>query len=165
MKVLKSKVLHGFIVSFMAFIPLALLFHPASLYVFLGSILFTTSIAVVIAYWDAFQLAIYKSIDIYRPVDYLTSAIILIFFFTGCREAYVTFYREFFPQGLGRSDDYYLPLAFVRYGAIMAGYAALAARSYIPTHSTFRQMVGWPRAILSLVLGSAIGFFLVWMHP
>lgn len=159
MQAFKSKMLHVVAVLLLAFVPLAISFNPVDLYVFIGSVLFAVSIAVVHAYWPSLMLAAKLSIYDMEPVDWLTFAIVAGFLFIGAREAYVTFYREFFPVGVGRSDDYYLPLAFVRYGAICAGFAALAAIS------KKHRLPGWPRAITAMALGASLGLVLVHVHP
>lgn len=159
MQAFKSKMLHVVAVLLLAFVPLAISFNPVDLYVFIGSVLFAVSVAVVHAYWPSFMLAVNQTMHDMEPVDWLTLAIVAGFLFIGAREAYITFYREFFPAGVGRPDDYYLPLAFVRYGAICAGFAALAAIS------KKHRLPGWPRAITAMTLGAALGLVLVQMHP
>lgn len=159
MRVFKSKILHVAIFMLLAFIPLSIFVDPLKLYIFIGAILFTTSVSVVVTYWPAMRLAAIQSFDELDHVDLLTMGIILIFISTGMREVYVTFYREFLatPIPMEKLNGYYVPLAFARYLAVVAGYMALAACHHSPT----LKFPGWPRAILSLILGAVIGVALI----
>jgi hypothetical protein len=161
----RSKLLHVASVLFAGFIPLAIFVGPADLFVFIGSVSFTMSITVVHAYWPALKLAVKQSINELDFVDLLTAGITLIFFSTALREAYATFYREFFIVAPQRADDYYLPLAFSRFVAVAAGYMALAAYESNPrTDSKVNRIPGWPRALLALTAGCLLGTGLTILH-
>lgn len=161
----KSKLLHVALVMLIAFFPVALVFDPTQLYVLLGGILFATSISVVHAYWPPLKIALRQSITNLNFVDYLTMGIVLIFAFTGVREGYVTYNQVFNPLNITRPTDFYMPLAFTRYGGIVAAYMALAARHFLMGPRFLNRVPGWPRAVISTTLGVVLGSVLVYLSP
>jgi hypothetical protein len=166
MLLLQSKLLHVALWLLAAFIPLAVFFGPVNLYIFVGSLLFTTSIAVVIVYWPALMLAFDLTVEEIRLVDILTMSIVITFFTIAVREGYVTLWREFFPlPGAGRPDEFYLPLAFTRYTALSGGLLALAAMNTERGNSFMYNLPGWPRAVLAVAVGSIMGAVLIALHP
>lgn len=164
MLAMKSKLLHVALVLLLAFIPVVILVNPSYLYILLGSVLFTTSVSVVHAYWPPLRLALNMSVNELSMVDYLTMGIILIFAFTSVREGYITYYQIFNPFPISRPDTYYVPLAFTRYGAIVSAYMALAARHFFLGPHFMNHIPGWPRAILSLLVGVVMGLVLMYMY-
>jgi len=164
MLAIKSKLLHVALVLLLAFIPVVLLVNPAYLYILLGSVLFTTSVSVVHAYWPPLRLALTMTVDELSMVDYLTMGIILIFAFTSVREGYITYNQIFNPIPFSRPPSFFVPLAFTRYGAIVSAYMALAARHFFLGPRFMNNIPGWPRAVLSAVLGILLGTFLIYMY-
>lgn len=166
MLLLKSKLLHVAIMLLVAFIPLSMFFGPVNLYLFVGSLLVTVSIAVVFAYWPLLRLAFDLTVEDIKLVDILTLAIVITFFAVGVREAYVTLWREFFPlPGGGRPPEFYLPLAFTQYAAVAGGLLALAALNVEKGTTIMYNLPGWPRAVLAMAAGSVIGGILIAIHP
>src|SRR6478736_3457341 len=161
MLAIKSKLLHVAVLMLLAFFPLVFLFNPTQLYIVLGSVLFATSVSVVHAYWPPLKLALDQSIEELNFVDYLTMGIVLIFAFTSVREGYVTYAQVFNPLAVVRPDEFYIPLAFTRYGAIVSAYMALAARHFFMGPRFMQRVPGWPRAVLSLMVGAILGVGLI----
>lgn len=162
MSLLESKLLHVAVWLLVAFIPIALFFGPVNLYLFLGSLLFTTSVAVVIVYWPVLMLSFELTINKVTLTDILTMSIVITYLTIGAREGYVTVYREFFPlPGSGRPDEFYLPLAFLRYTALAAGLLALAAMNREKGETLLYRLPGWPRAVLAVATGSVLGAILI----
>lgn len=148
-----------------AFFPFVFLFDVSKLYVMLGAVLFTVSISVIHAYWPPLVIALRQSITQLNFVDYLTMGIVLIFAFTAMREGYVTYTQIFDPMPTPRPDDFYIPLAFTRYGATVAAYMALAARHFLMGPRFMYRVPGWPRAVLSMASGVALGIILIYLSP
>src|SRR6478736_1658328 len=165
MLAIKSKLLHVAVLMLLAFFPLVFLFNPTQLYIVLGSVLFATSVSVVHAYWPPLKLALDQSIEELNFVDYLTMGIVLIFAFTSVREGYVTYAQVFNPLPLTRTADYFVPLAFRRYGAIVSAYMALAARHFFLGPRFMYNVPGWPRAVISLAIGIVFGSVLCYIYP
>lgn len=165
MLAIKSKLLHVALVLLLAFIPVVLLINPTNLYILLGAVLFTTSVSVVHAYWPPLRLALDLSVEDLNMVDYLTMGIVLIFTFTSIREGYITYNQVFNPLPITRSADYFVPLAFARYGAIVAAYMALAARQFFLGPRFMHNVPGWPRAVISCVVGIVAGSVLIYLYP
>lgn len=163
MRVLKSKALHVVLVLLLSFVPLAISFNPIDLYVYIGSVLFAASVAVVHAYWPALKVTLNQPTHELELVDYLALGIVMVFLFTSFREAYITIYRELYPV-VKRPNEYYLPLAFARYGAVIAAFMALIARSATDEHGRYGWIPGWPRSIIALLVGSAIGLTLIYLR-
>ncbi|QIG66909.1 hypothetical protein EVB41_078 [Rhizobium phage RHph_TM3_14A] len=161
----KSKLFHAALTMLVVFIPLVFLVDAAKLYVLLGAILFTVSVSVVHAYWPPLKLALRQSITSMNFVDYLTMGIVLIFAFTAVREAYVTYTQVFNPTPVSRTDDFYIPLAFSRYGSIVGAYMALAARHFLMGPRFMYRVPGWPRAVISIAVGIIAGSMLIWLSP
>lgn len=166
MRVLRSKVFHAAGIMLAAFVPLAVLVPSDHLYLMIGSVAFTTSIAVVQAYLPALRGAISQSIADLDETDVLTMAIVLAFTSVVFREAYVTFFRTFYPMGeAGRPSDYFLPLAFFRYMAVVAALMAVATQPGNLGPMFLQKIPGWPRAVVSLISGLILGVVLVCVHP
>lgn len=165
MRVLKSKVFHASLALLAAFVPLAIAVKPTDLYLLIGSVAFTTSIAVVHAYFPALRATVSRSIGDLDRGDILTMAILLAFVSIFLREAYVTFYRGMMPLPIGRPEDYFLPLAFFRYIAVVAALMAVATQPGNLGPLYLYKIPGWPRAVISLLSGIVLGFVLVWVHP
>lgn len=161
MLAIKSKLLHVALVLLLAFIPAILFVSPVHLYILLGAVLFTTSVSVVHAYWPPLRVALDQSVDQLNMVDYLTMGIVLIFAFTSIREGYTTYTQVFNPLPITRTADYFVPLAFTRYGAIVSAYMALAARQFFLRPRFMYNVPGWPRAVISLVCGVIVGAVLL----
>jgi len=161
MRAFKSKVLHAALMLLVSFVPLALVFEPIELYMLTGSVLFTTSFAVVHAYWPALRTTIDASGDKAERVDALAMAIVLIFLATGLRECYVTFYREFVNNTRWLPTDYYKPLVFIRYTAAVAAVMALVSMRVPRGETWLSRLPGWPRAASSVALGLVIGAILI----
>lgn len=164
MLAIKSKLLHVALVLLLAFIPVVLLIDATHLYILLGAVLFTTSVSVVHAYWPSLKIALDLSVDDLNMVDYLTMGIMLIFMFTSVREGYITYNQVFNPLSVTRPSDYFVPLAFARYGAIVAAYMALAARHFFLGPRFLNKLPGWPRAVISLMIGVVAGSALVYIY-
>ena len=164
MRAFKSKVMHISLVLLTAFFPLAFLVEPFDLYIMIGTMAFALCIAVVHAYWITIRTAVSGSIHELNKTDAMAMALILVFTFSAVREIYITSGMMFDPLPIGRPDEYYLPLAFFRYGGgVIAPALALYARDKVATHGLMgRRIPGWPRIILPLVVGLAIGIFIVW---
>lgn len=165
MLAIKSKLLHVALVLLLAFVPVVWLIHPTHLYILLGAVLFTTSVSVVHAYWPPLRLALDLSVEDLTMVDYLTMGIILIFMFTSIREGYITYNQVFNPLPVTRNADYFIPLAFARYGAIVAAYMALAARHFFLGPRFLHHVPGWPRAVISCAVGVILGTVLIYLYP
>lgn len=163
MRALKSKVLHAAVFLQLAFFPVVAMTDPISLYVMVGAISFVSSVSVVHAYWPALRHSVSRSISDLDKADILSMAIILAFFSIAARELYSTFY-----VGLVRtedtasvSDDYFLPLAFFRYTAVVAALMALSSRNDVIGPPIMRRVPGWPRALVSLGIGVIVGIILL----
>lgn len=156
----RSKVINVALLMLASFIPLALFMNLAHLYVVVGSILFTTSIAVLIAYWPALRIAINYSVDELSYVDLATLAIVLMFVSTSFREMYVTFYRVVYVEGLGRDDEYFMALSFFRYVGALGAFLFLAARK-VQSGNSILDRIGWPHAVLAVIAGVIISVALV----
>jgi len=165
MLAIKSKLLHVALVLLLAFIPAVAFINATHLYILLGAVLFTTSVSVVHAYWPPLRVALDVSVHELNMVDYLTMGIVLIFTFTSIREGYITYNQVFNPLPITRTADYFVPLAFARYGAIVAAYMALAARHFFLGPSFLNKVPGWPRAVLSLAIGVVAGSTLIYLYP
>lgn len=159
--IVKSKVVTVAIALLASFIPLALLTDDGVLYVVVGAVLFTTSLAVVHAYWPALKVAINYSVEKLKYVDLLTMAIVLGFVGIAFREMYVTGYRVLYVQGLGRDDEYFVVLSFFRYTAIIAAVFALLAQKVETGRSIMDRIPGWPHVILSVGAGLILAVALV----
>lgn len=159
----KSKLLHVAVALLVIFFPITYLFNATQLYILLGAILFTVSVSVVHAYWPPLKIALNQSVSNLTFVDYLTMGIVLIFAFTSIREGYVTYMQVFHPLRVTRSEDFYVPLAFSRYGAIVAAYMALAARHFLMGPRFLNRVPGWPRAVISVLTGSVLGTILLYV--
>lgn len=163
MRALKSKVFHAAIVLLLAFFPVLASVNTIDLYVIIGSVSVVTSISVVHAYWPALRYSVSRSIKDLDKADILSMAIILAFFSIAARELYSTFYvglvRVAETSNVG--DDFYLPLAFFRYIAVVAALMALSSRNDIIGPSYMRRVPGWPRALVSLLIGVIIGFVFI----
>ena len=155
--VLQSKVAHLAIALLAFFVPMALLLDPLTLYLITGSVLFTTSVTAAAAYWPVVRYTLRTRAHYINKTDVLSIGIVLLFTSTAFREVYITFWREFFPLRSTRPDEYFYPLAFVRYMGIVAAVLSLCARRVIFGPSLFRKIPGWPSAILSVLVGIAIG--------
>ena len=163
--VAKSKLLHVTLALLLVFFPFVFLIDAAKLYVLLGTILCTVSISVVHAYWPPLKIALKQSVTNLNFVDYLTMALVLVFMFNGIREGYVIYNQIFDPLPVSRSDDFYIPLALTRYGIIVAGYMALAARHFLMGPRFLNAVPGWPRAVISVLAGSVIGGVILTFFP
>lgn len=159
--VLQSKVIHLAVALLAFFVPLVLLLEPLTLYMYTGSVLFSTSIAAVLAYWPVVRYTMHTRTHKIDRTDVLSIGIVLLFTATAFREVYVTFWREFFPLRATRLDEYFYPLSFVRYIAIVAAIMSLCARRITYGPHAFRRIPGWPAAIMSVSLGIAIGTAMV----
>lgn len=164
MLAIRSKLMHVALVLLLAFIPIVVLVNPSHLYILLGAILFTTSVSVVHAYWPSLRVALTMTVDDLNMVDYLTMGIILIFLFTSVREGYITYNQIFNPIPFSRAPNFFLPLAFTRYGAIVSAYMALAARHFFFGPPFMNYIPGWPRAVISLIAGVCLGITLIYFY-
>lgn len=162
--IVKSKVVIAALVLLACFLPLSLLISNGVLYVVVGSILFTTSLAVLHAYWPSLKLAISYSIEKLTYVDLLTMGIVLIFVSTSFREMYVTFYRVIYVSGLVREDEYFTTLSFFRYVGIIGAVLVLEARRFRFGHSALSRMPGWPYVVISVSAGLIISVALLSMR-
>lgn len=160
--VLRWRVFQLAIFLILAFIPIALITPPTQLYFLMGSILLTTSVTAVWQYLPVVRTALHVRVKNVDRVEVLTFGILLLFAGTAFREAYITFWREFIPLGDRRPDQYFYPLAFVRYLCIVASILALCARDMITTPLDRSRMPGWPAAILSVVVGALVGTFMIY---
>lgn len=165
MLAMRSKLLHVALIMLAVFFPVVFVIDAEKLYILLGAMLVTVSVSVVHAYWPPLKIALDQSIGKLNFVDYLTMGIVLIFAFTGVREAYVTYSQMFNPAAISRSSEFYIPLAFSRYGAIVAGYMSLAARHYLMGPRFLYRVPGWPRAVLSMIAGLVLGVGLLFISP
>jgi len=157
----KSKVVHIATNLTALFIPLSIFVPPLELYILIGSVLFTCSFAVVWAYWPSLKTAIKSSVRQLTKVDVLTMGIVLIFLATGLREAYVTIWRVAFPLYVTRADEYFIPLAFCRYLALVAALLCLCSRKVTKKPGVLGHIPGWPYTISSVGLGIAIAVTLI----
>lgn len=159
---LRGRVFQVALLLALAFFPIAYFVPATKLYFMMGSVLLTTSITAVWQYWPVVKNALKVRLRSVDRVEVLTFGIILLFAGTAFREAYITFWREFLPLGLRRPDEYFYPLAFIRYTCIIASVLALCAKDMIIGPVGKRRMPGWPVAILSVAIGIAIGTFMIY---
>lgn len=160
-RIARSKVLYLTLLFPLSFLP-ALFMNPITVYLFVGSILFTTSIAVMVAYWPSYLYALTTSEAKVDYVDVLSMGIMIVFGAMACREGYVTIYREFFPPPVwNRSANYYLPLSFFRFMAVWGALLHLSARKAMLGPSMMRRVPGWPSAIFSIGAGVLIAIYLL----
>jgi hypothetical protein len=168
MDILRSKAVYIGLLLLFAFVPMIMFFDPVELYIFIGSILCTTSAAVVYAYWSALTATAGTRLQALQRVDVLTMALIIVFAAICLREGYVTISSEFFPtRGVTpRSEEFYIPLAFFRYLKVVAALLALGARRVLALEGVpfLGRLPGWPLAITSGALGSTIGLVLIYLH-
>lgn len=159
--VVRVRVFYLALALMMAFAPVAILTPTYALYLMLGCVLLTTSATVVWQYWPVVNRATWVRIKYIDRVELLAFAIVLLFAGTAIREGYVTIWREFFPIEISRPDEFFYPLAFIRYTCIVASVTALIARDMI-VDTQGSRMPGWPAAILSTLAGLALGTFMVY---
>lgn len=165
MKVLvKSRVIHVALLLLLLFVPMAVVLDPLALYLITGSVLMVTSVAAVFAYWPVIFYSLRAHVNDIDKTEILTFGIILLFAGTAFREGYITFWREFYPLSVTRNEEFYYPLAFIRYTCIIAAVMALCARDMVFEFTHPGRIPGWPTAILSTALGLAIGFGMVYLQ-
>lgn len=164
MPVIRNRLLRMVFALSLLFIPLVLLIRPDHLYILMGAVLCTTSIEVVHAYWPSLRVVLRAPANSMGYPDYLTIGILMVFSFTAFREGYTAYAQVFAPLSVGRSMEFYLPLAIARYGSIIAAYMSLAARHFFFGPRLLNNIYGWPRAILSMVVGLVIGLVLVLVY-
>lgn len=146
----------------LAYIPMLFIFSPLQLYLLTGSILMTSSVACVAAYWTVIGASVKLRIRQLDRTDILTFGILLLFAGTAFREGYVTFWREFFPLSDFRPGLYFQPLSFIRYTCIVASMMALSARKSIIGPVYMTRVPGWPHMFISLTLGIMVGFGMIY---
>lgn len=154
---LHSKVVHLALALLAFFVPLAVMFKPYQLYMLTGSVLLCTSITAVFSYWPVVRYTMKVRVTYIDKTDALTLGIILLFSATAFREAYVTFWREFYPLEQQRPSDYFYPLSFARYVGCVAAIMSLCARHMDFGPARLRRLPGWPASILSILAGLILG--------
>lgn len=159
--IIKSRVVATALILLACFVPLSLLMDNGVLYVVVGSILFTTSLAVLHAYWPSLKVAVSYSVKELSYADLLTMGIVLIFVSTSFREMYVTFYRIIYVSGLVREDEYFTTLSFFRYVGAIGAILVLEARRFRFRSSVFGRMPGWPYVVISVSAGIIIAIALL----
>lgn len=158
---LNSKVIHLAMALLLLYIPFALLLSPTQLYLLSGSVLLSTSLTAIYAYWPVVRYTMKSDVSKIDKTEVLTMGIILLFLAVASREAYITFWREVFPISNPRPEDYYYPLSFIRYMSAVAAVLTLCARRMVFGPSKLHRVPGWPASVLSVFAGLIIGTLMI----
>lgn len=158
---LNSKVIHLALALLLLYIPFALFLSPMQLYLLSGSVLLSTSLTAIYAYWPVVRYTLKSDVSRIDKTEVLTMGIILLFLAVASREAYITFWREVFPVAPVRPEDYYYPLSFIRYMAAVAAVLTLCARRMVLGPPPLRKIPGWPATVLSVFAGLLIGTLMI----
>jgi hypothetical protein len=131
------------------------------LYVVIGSLLITTCVVVTHAYWPSAKMAIHVKASDLKPVDVLSMAFVLLFFFTAARETYITVWRQYFPSDFPNDINYYGPLIVFRYWLLVAAIMVLKAMPNLAEYKLLHTVLGWPRITIAVASGLILAIVLV----
>lgn len=159
--VMNSKVMHLAMVLLLLYIPFAVFLTPTQLYLLSGSVLLSTSLTAIYAYWPVVRYTMRTDVGRMDKTEVLTMGIILLFLAVASREAYITFWREVFPVSNPRPEDYYYPLSFIRYMGAVAAVLTLCARRMVFGPSVLNKIPGWPATVLSVFIGLVVGTLMI----
>jgi len=151
----------GTLLFLVLFFVTSLVTDPPTFYVYVGSTLFFTSLAVLHAYWPSAKVTLKRPNDQLSYIDSLTMGIMLIFAAIACQAGYVTFWNVIVPVQQLRPDVFYSPLTFFRCVALIAALLHLSARRVVIGPRPLNYIPGWPRAMIAVLLGIAVAFFIV----
>lgn len=159
--VMNSKVIHLVMVLLLLYIPFALFLSPTQLYLLSGSVLLSTSLTAIYAYWPVVRYTMKMDVKRIDKTEVLTMGILLLFLAVASRELYITFWREVFPIANPRPEDYYYPLSFIRYMGAVAAVLTLCARRMTFGPSALQRIPGWPATVLSVFVGLVVGTLMI----
>lgn len=155
-ELVKSRMFGTALMVWASFFPLMMLLDNRSLFTMVGSMTFTVSTAVIIAYWPAMRDAIRHGPDNLDFVDFLTLGIMCTWFATSARFALITGYRWWTEAP--RADLEIWPIAFLQFVNLTGGILHLSARRVIKNNI---PRSSWPTILMSIGTGIALGAILI----
>lgn len=154
-RILRGKVFYSALFIWSLFFPAMYLLSKTDLFNLIGTLVFTTSVAVLHAYWPAMRITLFRPRIELEYVDLLTLGIMCTWFALAANMAFAVFLYNYYGGQPSELPSYFV--GFLRYVTFTGGILHLSARrvlrNSVPTTSL-------PRIVASVSIGLAFGIVL-----